>query len=666
MEMLARLHRGSISLVGVCAAYGSVRRCIAVVFLLMDISLVFPAFASVTIYENVFEGGMFELGYYYDYSYGNIALGAVGFECHAYGPYGSLSLSFAVTCDDTDGDEQTTTLTAIDVPWFGPIVELDTYEPDDTCNPDTRAAWIVLPKRTYVSVSNTVYRSSVFRDKDTGRNIPEKPYTYTGQFYDTKTLYLCFGHPNGTTIGWVKIGVCNGQVWLEGSCIATGVTSLRAGTTTYTVTPETLLEGGIRQLDIFVDASAPVNGTGLSWESPFKSIQEAVDAVRLDGTTVHVKPGVYGTVTVNNEKFTKNNLSYTFSVQSTDGPEKTIIDGGGVVEVGTGAFASSTRGCFWYGDNPVPLYDSIKGFTLRNSIYGVYYGNVEDCIVSNCAWGAMFCSAHNCLIADIKHIGVGGGSLINCTVTRNNNGITTAKAANSIIWGNVKDNFYDSSFRDATNCCIPVVPTVGKYDLVLVGPGNIMKDPRFVDPDAGDFRLRPDSPCIDAGLSGYASGATDLAGGARIRGVGIDIGCFEFVPTVSDTNVTHGVTVSPEWLERYYGLDRTSSPDAAYQVAALAETANPRDGTAAGGKLAAWESYLWDLDPADSNQIAHAEIAVVGGMPHVNIVPASSNRVYTLLGKASLGAKDWARSKDFSDAAFLETNRFFKVSVDLE
>ena len=108
------------------------------------------------------------------------------------------------------------------------------------------------------------------------------------------------------------------------------------------------------------------------------------------------------------------------------------------------------------------------------------------------------------------------------------------------------------------------------------------------------------------------------------------------------------------------------SSDAAYQTAALSETANPRDGTAAGGKLSAWESYLWDLDPADSNQMARAEITMTNGVPQVRVVPSSDKRTYTLLGKASLEAGDWARSEDFSDTSFLETNRFFKVSVELK
>ena len=81
--------------------------------------------------------------------------------------------------------------------------------------------------------------------------------------------------------------------------------------------------------------------------------------------------------------------------------------------------------------------------------------------------------------------------------------------------------------------------------------------------------------------------------------------------------------------------------------------------------LTAWESYLWDLDPMDSSQYPHAEIEMVDGAPRVKVVPASANRAYSLLGKPTLNAQNWARSPDLADAAFLSTNRFFKVSVEV-
>ena len=376
---------------------------------------VFPVRAEVTLYQNVFEGEMV-----YD--------GEASFECHAYGPWGTPTLRFSIMCF-MNGSTHTTMLTAKESDLL-PITPLYPPQPSYSEAFDPRAAWIVVPTiGKYVSVSNTVYSESVFKDESTGWYIPEVPYTFTGGVDETKTLYMCYGHPNRTTVGWVKICICGDCAWIEGSCIAMGVYSLRAGRPKYTEWPidtRTFLNGGIRKLDIFVDASAAAGGTGLSWESPFRDVRSA------------------------------------------------------------GRDAGSRRG---------------------------------------------------------------GG----------------------------------------------------------------------------------------------------------------DIGCFEFVPTVYDTNATHGVTVPPEWLEAHYGLDRGVSPDAAYQAATVAETANPRGG---GGTLSAWESYLWDLDPADSNQMARAEIAMVGGAAQVQVAPRSADRVYTLLGKASLDASEWARSGDFSDADFLRTNRFFKVSVE--
>ena len=323
-----------------------------------------------TLYEDVFE---------VTYSY--CGWGAI-LECHAYGTWGAPTLAFSVD-SSRDGDTVTTTLTSMEIQWPG--VELGPYYDEAIPSPpiensDCSAAWIVANRGTYVSVSNTLYASSVFKNESTGRYIPEVPYSFTSTISETKTLYLCFCHPNGTTIGWVKVNITNGEATVDHSCIATGVYTLRAGTKKYTewpVDPATFLNGGIRQLDIYVDASATVNGTGLSWDSPFKSIQEAVDAVRLDGTTIHVKPGVYGSVKVDNTKFVTNHLAYTFTVESTDGPEKTIIDGGhdGVSP------GFPTVACFWYGDNPVPLFDTLRvsRFAIRSTVRTTETLSIASC-----------------------------------------------------------------------------------------------------------------------------------------------------------------------------------------------------------------------------------------------------------------------------------------------
>jgi hypothetical protein len=67
------------------------------------------------------------------------------------------------------------------------------------------------------------------------------------------------------------------------------------------------------------------------------------------------------------------------------------------------------------------------------------------------------------------------------------------------------------------------------------GPGNIDADPLFIDPANGDFRLQPNSPCIDAGT--VVETQTDLEGNPRpvdvvgrgAEGAGaFDMGAYEF------------------------------------------------------------------------------------------------------------------------------------------
>jgi hypothetical protein len=66
-------------------------------------------------------------------------------------------------------------------------------------------------------------------------------------------------------------------------------------------------------------------------------------------------------------------------------------------------------------------------------------------------------------------------------------------------------------------------------------------DPVFVDPKAGDFRIRASSPAVDAGAFLAVSGATDLAGHARAQAGGIDLGAFELAaPPPSPTPAIAG------------------------------------------------------------------------------------------------------------------------------
>ena len=125
----------------------------------------------------------------------------------------------------------------------------------------------------------------------------------------------------------------------------------------------------------------------------------------------------------------------------------------------------------------------------------------------------------------------------NCTFFQNSTGGGAVAAfgaipeiANCIFVGNGPSN---------------VNPTFSCADWEAPGEGNIVvQDPLFVDPAANDFRLRPDSPCIDVGslaaalclqLSLTEQGAAlswqigqDLDGNPRLSGAGVDMGAYEY------------------------------------------------------------------------------------------------------------------------------------------
>lgn len=106
---------------------------------------------------------------------------------------------------------------------------------------------------------------------------------------------------------------------------------------------------------------------------------------------------------------------------------------------------------------------------------------------------------------------------------------------NAIIYDNTSmfgthSNFYahGSEPRVLFSCTTPLPES--PHD----GGGNIIDDPEFVNPAAGDFRLLSFSPCVDTGTNiAWMTAATDLDGNPRIYNMRTDMGAFEFIPEPS-------------------------------------------------------------------------------------------------------------------------------------
>jgi len=148
--------------------------------------------------------------------------------------------------------------------------------------------------------------------------------------------------------------------------------------------------------------------------------------------------------------------------------------------------------------------------------------------------GAWRSTLNNCTVTGNSAEMYGGGTatstLNNCTVTGNwtyywGGGVAADTLNNCILY----DNFvtsgetnpnYDNNSTKLNYCCTWPMPTNGV--------GNLANDPKFLNPMAGDYRLSPTSPCIDAGINqDWMFGAVDLDGNPRILNGTVDMGAYE-------------------------------------------------------------------------------------------------------------------------------------------
>ena len=264
---------------------------------------------------------------------------------------------------------------------------------------------------------------------------------------------------------------------------------------------------------LYVDATRPDDsGDGMSWETAKKTIQAAVSAAP-DGGIILVADGTYAPITTDNKHVT---------LRGVHGAAATVIDGGGAGR------------CATLGSNGGDTNSVLIGFTLRNGFEqgggGARCGTLRNCLLTGNAADGRFSQ--------------GGASydsvLENCTLAGNTategGGAYGGTLHNCIVWGN------GDLPGETNNCFGSTLEYCCTHPLPPDGTGNIQTDPRFVDPIGGDFRLQPDSPCIDAGHGVPPPADRDIDGVPRpldgnSDGVAeVDMGCHEFASPTADTD----------------------------------------------------------------------------------------------------------------------------------
>ena len=87
------------------------------------------------------------------------------------------------------------------------------------------------------------------------------------------------------------------------------------------------------------------------------------------------------------------------------------------------------------------------------------------------------------------------------------------------------------------NTCTSTSGQPAEIDPRMASFNCYTNDPHFIRAEAGDFRLRYNSPCINAGNNAYVTNTVDFAGNARIDNSTVDIGAYEYSAS-DDTNFT--------------------------------------------------------------------------------------------------------------------------------
>ncbi|MHB9035797.1 MAG: right-handed parallel beta-helix repeat-containing protein [Armatimonadota bacterium] len=328
----------------------------------------------------------------------------------------------------------------------------------------------------------------------------------------------------------------------------------------------------LRQL--YVDTDMSVSGNGLTWQTAYRTITEAIEDVKRNwlqgGAEIWVAAGLY----TENVSLVGGTMLYGgFAGNETQRNQRnwvvneTIIDGGNKNHTVVGVTGSiidgftvrNGSGCGFYCPNGSPTISNNKITANRSQGIYCYYSSpyiASNTITANSGHGVQGTGSQARLVSNIigKHTGNYGAywdtssaaTLINNTIAGNYFGVVLNNSSTVLSNNIIAFNSYYGVYNSGNGVITPTSNCVYGQSSNYLGftdpngtQGNISVDPVFVDQLGGDYHLTPMSPCKDSGdnVALWPSEIYDVDAQSRIVGTKVDIGGDEYSDSGAKTQI---------------------------------------------------------------------------------------------------------------------------------